>query len=319
MRKIFCSDPTNQNDALKNSALFKANGAVSIIGQPPVGAAKVAFWAYHLIDVNPLVTRCYNNTFVLERGALAHHFTTRLTCGTLINSFDQTDKIMRDYVAQLESQGMSLLNNVIRTWFMVRDVDNNYAGLVHARNKLFTEKGLTADSHYITSTGIDGSNANIKELVYLDSLAIQGIAQDQIQFLKALDYLSPTHDYGVAFERGTAVHYQDRSHIYLSGTASIDNKGNILHLGDVIKQLERTLMNIEALLAEAGATGKDMCHWIVYLRDVSDAKEVESYLRKIYGAAPMVFVHAPVCRPGWLIEIEGIAIIANNNPNLDKF
>jgi hypothetical protein len=35
--------------------------------------------------------------------------------------------------------------------------------------------------------------------------------------------------------------------------------------------------------------------------------------------APIQVVQAPVCRPGWLIEVEGIAIVPAENPNLPSF
>lgn len=317
-RRIFCSDPTNQQDQIKQSPLYTEPGAVSLIGQAPVGA-KVAFLAYHIVDSEPLNISQQDNTLVLKRESLCQHWTTLLTNNDHPQSYQQSNAIMRSYVEDLEDKGMTLLDNVVRTWFMVRDVDNNYQGIVDARNTLFAEKGLTPDTHYIASTGIDGNNADVKSLVYLDALAIEGLQAQQVQQLQALDYLNPTHEYGVAFERGTAIHYADRSHLYISGTASIDNKGDIIHPGDTLAQLTRTLTNIEALLAEANASGKDMSHWIIYLREISDAPVVKSKMRSIYGDAPMVFVHAPVCRPGWLIEIEGIAIVSGEQPALPHF
>jgi hypothetical protein len=37
------------------------------------------------------------------------------------------------------------------------------------------------------------------------------------------------------------------------------------------------------------------------------------------GDAPMVFVTAKVCRPGWLVEIEGQAITPHQSPTLPLF
>ena len=318
-RRIFCSDPANQGDALNASSLLNKDGAISLVGQAPVGPAKVSLWAYHVIDTQPNETSRYADTFVLHRGTLSHHWATQLTTTESSDPYSQSDTLMRDYVGGLSQHDMTLLDHVVRTWFMVRDVDNNYQGLVDARRKLFDEEHLTAETHYITSTGIEALNPDVNALVYLDSLAIQGLQPQQIQFLKALEFLSPTNLYGVTFERGTAIHYRDRSHLYISGTASIDEQGNILHEGDVMQQLERTLINIEALLAEANGSGKDMAHWIVYLRDDSDESVVRAHMRHCYGDAPMVFVHAPVCRPGWLIEIEGIAIVSGEQPELPAF
>jgi len=35
--------------------------------------------------------------------------------------------------------------------------------------------------------------------------------------------------------------------------------------------------------------------------------------------APVQVVVAPVCRPGWLVEVEGLAIIPASNPDLPPF
>ena len=61
----------------------------------------------------------------------------------------------------------------------------------------------------------------------MDTYAVKGLQPGQIQFLYAPTHLNPTYEYGVTFERGTAVTYGDRKQIFISGTASIDNKGEI--------------------------------------------------------------------------------------------
>ena len=116
------------------------------------------------------------------------------------------------------------------------------------------------------------------------------------------------------FERGTAVSYGDRKHIFLSGTASIDNKGEIVYPGDILKQTGRMMENISALLEEAGASIGDIMQAIVYLRDPADYENVQKYISTHYPELPHLIVLAPVCRPGWLIETECVAIIPADLP-----
>jgi enamine deaminase RidA (YjgF/YER057c/UK114 family) len=208
---------------------------------------------------------------------------------------------------------------VVRTWWFVQDMDDDYQGLVNARNDFFHTHGLTADTHYIASTGITGAHPEPSVRVSLDSYAISGLSPEQLEFLSAPDFLCPTHDYGVAFERATAVSYADRRHIFISGTASIDRYGKIVHPGDVIDQLDRALENIKALLSEAAAEFSDLASILVYLRDPEDGPVIESALRERLGNIPFILVHAPVCRPGWLIEIEGMAVVFAHLPNLPGF
>jgi enamine deaminase RidA (YjgF/YER057c/UK114 family) len=66
--------------------------------------------------------------------------------------------------------------------------------------------------------------------------------------------------------------------------------------------------NIGILLHEAGAGMDDVMQAIVYLRDIADYIPVKKYLQDHYPYLPHVIVLAPVCRPGWLIEAECIAM-----------
>ena len=83
---------------------------------------------------------------------------------------------------------------------------------------------------------------------------------------------------------------------------------------DIEGQTVRMLENVEALLAEAGASATDLAQMIVYLRDPADYPVVRKIFEQRYEAVPRLFVHAPVCRPGWLIETECIAVREDENP-----
>jgi len=191
--------------------------------------------------------------------------------------------------------------------------------LVKARREYFAENGLTANTHFVASTAVEGTNADVSTKVTMDAYSISGILPGQLKLLKALDHLCPTYVYGVTFERGTSVAYQDRKHIFISGTASIDHKGQILHPSDMPAQLDRTIENVEVLLGHAGAGLDDMCHFLVYVRELSDLQTVDKQIRQRFGDAPVQVVLSKVCRPGWLVEIEGMAIVPESNPQLPEF
>ena len=113
----------------------------------------------------------------------------------------------------------------------------------------------------------------------------------------------------MAFERGTRIVYGDRSHYFLSGTASIDARGNIVHSGDVARQTDRTLENMNALMERSGGSLCDLKQAVVYLRDWADWETVGRRLMESpLAAVPHMMLKAPVCRPGWLVEIDGIAV-----------
>ena len=184
---------------------------------------------------------------------------------------------------------------------------------------IFAEHGLTPQTHYIASTGVGGAWTRPDAKVFMDAYAVSGIVPAQVSYLSALDYLSPTHVYGVTFERGTAIAYRDRTHVILSGTASIDRHGRIVHERDMPGQLDHTIMNVEALLGHAGAERQDLRLLITYVRDPADMPEAERLMTVKFGNVPLLVVHAPVCRPGWLIEVEGLATVPSRALPLPAF
>lgn len=324
-RRFFCSDLINQAPALNarpfsNRRNHEQPCAVSWIGQPPMPPAKVAMWAYHVADPKkPLDKTSADSSLIIRRGLLSHHWTTGVTSSAGATSLEQTRGIFARYGEFLSPRQMTLADNVIRTWLFVQDIDANYQGLVVGRREYFTENRLTPETHFIASTGIEGVYTDVATKVAMDVYAIAGVRPEQIEFLAAPEHLSPTYVYGLTFERGVSVAYQDRKHVIISGTASINHEGKILHEGDVSRQLDRTMENVEALLAKAGATLADMCVFIVYVRDPGDHAFAMQRMRERFGDAPIEVVVAPVCRPGWLIEVEGIAVIAADKPRLPTF
>jgi enamine deaminase RidA (YjgF/YER057c/UK114 family) len=123
----------------------------------------------------------------------------------------------------------------------------------------------------------------------------------------------------VSFERGTYVDYGDRRQVFISGTASINNRGEIMYPGDIRKQTLRMWENVETLLAEAACTYEHVGHLLVYLRDIPDYEVVCEMFEERFPRIPKVYLLAPVCRPGWLIEIECMAVKAIRNEAYRNF
>jgi len=324
-RRFYCSDLANQVGALESRPFSNPHThddlcAVSWVCQPPMPPVKVALWAYHVADPKGALDKTREATsLMLARGDLHHSWTTGIVSVEGESSYDQTQAVFANYEDWLRTRELSLADHVIRTWLFVQNVDVNYSGLVAARRELFAERGLRPDTHFIASTGVEGTSVDPGAKVLMDAYAIGGIEPGQKEYLADLDHLSPTHVYGVTFERGTSVAYRDRKHVFISGTASIDRNGEILYPADVSMQLDRTLENVEALLAQAGATLNDMCVFIVYIRDPSDYALAWAEMRNRFGHAPVEVIEARVCRPGWLIEVEGIAVVPADNPGLPAF
>ena len=314
-KRYFLSDATNQVPLIKDND----GCTISYIQQSPLDGSKLALWLYMVEGAEVEYNADRLGSTIVRHNGYEHVWTMGMM-STEGNSYDQTEALLEDYETLLDNKyGANIADHCIRTWFFVRDVDTNYAGLVVARRENFELHGLTSYTHYIASTGIGGSPSNTKALVQLGSYAITGIEPEQQQYLYALTHLNRTIEYGVTFERGTRVKFGDRSHLYISGTASIDNKGDVLHVGDVRKQTLRMWENVEKLLEEGGATFDDVAQIIVYLRDVADYELVSQMFAERFPDTPYVITLAPVCRPTWLIEMECIAITADGNTQYKAF
>jgi len=309
--RYFLSDAVNQAEYIHE----EPDAAVSIVQQPPLNGTKVAVWAYF---VGNCTISKESSSLMVKRSGYEHIFTTRLHYPAK-DEKKETKVLFENYLRSLSDYQCNLKDNCIRTWIYVQGVDLHYKKMVEARTEVFKREGLTEQTHYIASTGIEGRYIYPDSLVLMDAYAIKGIKKEQITYLRALRHLSPTYKYGVTFERGTAVDYGDRRHIFISGTASIDKDGEIVYPDDIIKQTERTFGNIVALLDEADASMKDVAQMIVYLRDTGDYQVVSDYISMYYPEIPYVIVWAPVCRPGWLVEVECIAVKEIENHSFHNF
>jgi enamine deaminase RidA (YjgF/YER057c/UK114 family) len=103
---------------------------------------------------------------------------------------------------------------------------------------------------------------------------------------------------------------------WVSGTASIvDSESR--HPGNIEKQTEQTIDNIEKLIAAenfrlrgvsgAGACLQQMAKLRVYIKRHEDYAKCREVCERRFGAVPTIYAVADVCRPELLVEIEGVA------------
>jgi enamine deaminase RidA (YjgF/YER057c/UK114 family) len=127
---------------------------------------------------------------------------------------------------------------------------------------------------------------------------------------EAYDYEKPS-----SFSRGLRIDLNGLTILLISGTASIDEHGRTVHVGDFRAQLRRTYDNITGLLAAEGATWKDVVRTTCYLRDMERDYAAFNEGRTAFfgeqGLDPLpasTGIQAILCRPDLLIEIEAIAM-----------
>jgi len=133
--------------------------------------------------------------------------------------------------------------------------------------------------------------------------------------------LNEAYDYGSAFSRGMRIDLNGLTILLISGTASIDEHGNTVHVGDLPGQMRRTFDNITRLLASEGATWHDVVRTTCYLRDIERDYQVFNEERTAFYKEQQLDplpastgIQAILCRPDLLVEIEAIAMFRRETP-----
>ena len=148
----------------------------------------------------------------------------------------------------------------------------------------------------------------------LEALAHAPVEKRAITNLSCLNeayaYAKPS-----SFSRGMRIDLNGLTILLISGTASIDEDGKSVHIGDFRAQLRRTFWNISKLLEAEGATWKDIVRTTCYLRDIErdyeafNEERTAFYREQDLDPLPAsTGIQAILCRPELLVEIEAIAM-----------
>src|SRR5579864_620319 len=124
-----------------------------------------------------------------------------------------------------------------------------------------------------------------------------------------------------SFSRGMRIDLNGLVILLISGTASIDEQGESIHIGDFRAQTRRTFENITKLLGSEGATWKDIVRTTCYLRDIERDYQAFNEERTIFYNEQQLNplpastgIQAILCRPDLIIEIEAIAMFQRETP-----
>jgi chorismate lyase/3-hydroxybenzoate synthase len=154
------------------------------------------------------------------------------------------------------------------------------------------------------ATAIGHHAAEPRMQVYLLACDEPGVRVENPRQVSAWRYPRQYGRTPPSFAQAMALPGQDA--LAISGTAAVVGHASA-HDDDLLAQLDETLVNLEALLANAGmATGFDTQSPLkAYVRHPTDAPIVRDFLQRRLPGVPVLLVHGDICRKELLVEIDG--------------
>jgi enamine deaminase RidA (YjgF/YER057c/UK114 family) len=231
-----------------------------------------------------------------------------LPASTTISRPEQTQTIFQQMEAGLQSGGMAF-SDVLRTWFYNDDILAWYRDFNVVRTKFFQERKVF-DGMVPASTGVAGRNA-IGAALLSGLIAVKSEDESVRAFEVPSPLQSPALQYGSSFSRAVELELPDLRRLYISGTASIDEKGKTVFIGDPAAQVRQTMEVVQAILQSREMDWGDVTRSLVYFKRAADAPLFEKYRQETgVPAFPAITVENDICRDELLFEIEVDAVAA---------
>ena len=210
-----------------------------------------------------------------------------------------SESVLRQYGADF--------NSVARTWMWLKDILSWYDDFNQVRNTFFTEQkmlGHGQKDRMPASTGVGLGPAN-RAYCSMDLVATLK-PTGSIRYSQAAGQQQSAFEYGSAFSRATRTPAPSSEIVYISGTASIDEKGITTHIGDAAGQIKSTIDNVRAVMEQMHCSEDKLVQVMAYCKDMEVERVFNHYKHQLQW--PWVTVICDICRDDLLFEIEASAI-----------
>ncbi len=275
--------------------------ALAVIPRPPQSQSATEVWS----TPDCSCEACSRVPARLVRAGDQTHAHAGNIYGAGEDAFEQTYAMFCSAEELLREAGMSF-HEVVRTWIYLRDMDRDYAEFNRARREFFRSRGIELMP---ASTAVGGEPSPDAHDVSMRLYAVKS-PEPLKREVMSTPTLNEAWMYGSDFSRGLKTEDANKITLHVSGTASIDEAGRTVHVGDLEAQAERMLVNISSLLEAQGASFQDLVSAVAYVKNASDAPLLRAIFHEHgFGGFPCTLVEAPICRPDLLCETEAIAVL----------
>jgi len=224
----------------------------------------------------------------------------------LAHPVDQTLNTLLRIEEALATQGMDL-KSLVRTWFFLDHILGWYGQFNKVRSQLFRERGVF-EGFVPASTGIGGRN-HMGSALLASALAMKPKGAETTVQEVSSPLQCPAGDYGSSFSRAAELSGPGFRRVLVSGTASIDPKGETAHQGKVEDQMALTVKVVSEILASRGMGYQDVVRGNAYFRDTGAVEAFESSLEGLGLPREKILASRnPVCRADLLFELEVDAV-----------
>jgi len=260
--------------------------------------------------------RCWRGGKVLEVAGARYVYLSSVTGrderGRLPQGGEaQARQMFENARALLEANG-SDFSHVVRTWIYLPHILQWYREFNAARTAAYERFGVFAESWpgvLPASTGIQGAGPGAAQCL-MDLVAVEALAGEDLTVRRINNpRQSEATSYGSSFSRAVEVTHGGVSRLYISGTASINERGETVYVDNLEGQIFHTLMNVGTLLGLCGAGWEDVSAATAFFKKADYIPTFDRVLRTLgMPRFPVVPVVADVCRPELLFELEATAI-----------
>lgn len=211
--------------------------------------------------------------------------------------------------AQLRACGTDY-PGVVRTWIYLKRILDWYGEFNRVRTAYY-QQWLPAEAEGTrvlpASTGIQGHSGS--EECLMELLAAGGPGVKARPVLASARQASPLC-YGVSFSRAMALEVDGLTALFVSGTASLDLQGRVLHRDLPEQQYVESMLGLASILESQGGSLEDVCSATLFCKNADVYRSCLEVSRLLQlPELPVVPVLADVCRPDLLVELEAVAIL----------
>jgi enamine deaminase RidA (YjgF/YER057c/UK114 family) len=339
---VFVRDPADQVECEQLLAAHYGPDmpVTTFVFQPPCCNAALAIEAWAVGGPSVGIERFGPHTVAVTYDGVRWIYCGGITpAASTSKVHEQTTEVIAGLRHSLEAAGCGL-GDMVRTWYYLGNITGpeedteRYKELNRARSDdyqgiTFFPSTLSPASRrpvYPASTGI-GMRGNG---LVAACTAFQTRRKDTFLLPLENPQQTPAYEYhpkyspqSPKFSRAMALVTNNYVVTWVSGTASIVNSES-RHEGDVEKQTDQTIDNIERLIAPANFAGNgvsnagsalsDLAKLRVYVKRPEDFVRCKAVCERRFGSVPAIYALADVCRPELLVEIEGVAFSPRPQP-----